>query len=106
MIEADFEVEYLDNTIEYVEVKAPPTCTPAWKKNWRVLENLLSHIETCQRTAMTRCPWCLRGSLRIIAAITHGEMIRNILRHLKLAADPPPIAPARVRQDAFAWSSA
>ena len=28
------------------------------------------------------------------------------LRHLKLAAAPPPIAPARVRQEAFAWSSA
>jgi hypothetical protein len=55
---------------------------------------------------MVRCPWCQRGALRIIAAITHGEVIRKILRHLKLAVDPPPIAPARVRQEAFAWSSA
>src|SRR5262249_56246934 len=39
-------------------------------------------------------------------AITHGEIIRKILQHLKLSADPPPIAPARVRQEAFAWSSA
>jgi hypothetical protein len=53
-----------------------------------------------------RCPWCQRGSLRIIAAITHGEVIRTILRPLKLAVDPPPIAPARVRQEAFAWSLA
>jgi hypothetical protein len=30
----------------------------------------------------------------------------KILQHLKLAADPPPIASARVRQTAFAWSSA
>jgi hypothetical protein len=52
------------------------------------------------------CPWCQRGSLRIIAAITQGEVIRKILRHLKRAADPPPIAPARVSQEAFAWSSA
>jgi hypothetical protein len=44
---------------------------------------------------MARCPWCQRGALRIIAAITHGEVIRKILRHLKLAADPPPIALAR-----------
>ena len=29
-----------------------------------------------------------------------------VLQHLKLAADPPPIAPARLRQDAFAWASA
>ena len=55
---------------------------------------------------MARCPFCQQGALRIIAAITQGEVIRTILRHLKLAADPPPIAPARVRQEAFAWSSA
>jgi hypothetical protein len=55
---------------------------------------------------MARCPWCQRGVLRIIAAITHGEVIQKILRHLKLAADPPPIALACVRQAAFAWSSA
>src|SRR5262245_43054949 len=55
---------------------------------------------------MARCPFCQRGTLRIIAAMTHGEVIRKILWHLKLAVDPPPIAPARVRQDAFAWSSA
>ena len=54
---------------------------------------------------MARCPFCQQGALRIIAAITQGEVIRTILRHLKLAADPPPIAPARVRQEAFAWSS-
>jgi hypothetical protein len=55
---------------------------------------------------MARYPFCQQGTLRIIAAMTHGEVIRKILRHLKLAVDPPPIAPARVRQDAFAWSSA
>ena len=55
---------------------------------------------------MARCPWCQRGALRIIVAITHGEGIRKILRHLKLAIDPPSIAPARVCQEAFAWSSA
>jgi hypothetical protein len=35
-----------------------------------------------------------------------GEVIRKILRHLKLAADPPLIAPARLRQKAFARASA
>jgi hypothetical protein len=55
---------------------------------------------------MARCPFCQRGTLRIITAITQGEVIRQILQHLKLAVAPPPIAPARVRQDAFAWSSA
>jgi hypothetical protein len=55
---------------------------------------------------VARCPWCQRGGLRIIAAITQGEVIRKILQHLKLSADPPPRLPARVRQEAFAWSSA
>jgi len=49
---------------------------------------------------MARCPFCQQGALRIIAAITQGEVIRKILRHLKLAADPPLIAPARIRQEA------
>jgi len=34
----------------------------------------------------------------MIAAITQVEVIRKILRHLKRAADPPPLAPARARQ--------
>ena len=55
---------------------------------------------------MARCPWCQEELLRIIAAITQGEVIRKILCHLKLAADPPPIAPARASQESFAWSSA
>ena len=54
---------------------------------------------------IARCPWCQRRALRLIAAITRGDVIRKILRHLKLTADPPPIAPACVRQEAFAWSS-
>jgi hypothetical protein len=32
---------------------------------------------------------------------TQGSVIKKILRHLKLAVDPPPIAPAR--QEALAW---
>jgi hypothetical protein len=34
--------------------------------------------------------------LRIIAAITYRPIIRRILYHLKLAADPPPMALARL----------
>jgi hypothetical protein len=55
---------------------------------------------------MARCPWCRRGALRLIAAITHGEVIRKLLQHLTLSAEPPPIAQARVRQEVFAWASA
>ena len=39
----------------------------------------------------------------MIAAIPQAEVIRKLLRHLKRAADPPPIAPARSRQAAVAW---
>ena len=42
----------------------------------------------------------------MIAAITHGEVIRKILQPLQRSADHLPMAPARVRQAAFAWSSA
>ena len=52
---------------------------------------------------LATCPFCRQGSLRMIAAITQGEVITKILRHLKLAADPPPIAPARSRQAMFDW---
>jgi hypothetical protein len=38
-----------------------------------------------------------------IATITQGEVILKILCHLKLAADPPPIAPPRARQATFDW---
>jgi len=51
---------------------------------------------------MATCPFCRRGSLRIIAAITQESVITRILRHLKLASVPPPIAPARCRQELFA----
>ena len=52
---------------------------------------------------MATCPFCRHGALRIIAAITQAEVIRTLLRHLKLSVDPPPIAPARSRQTAFVW---
>jgi len=53
--------------------------------------------------AMVHCPWCQRGTLRLIAVITQGEVIRKILRHLKRSVDPPPITPARSRQAPFDW---
>jgi hypothetical protein len=38
----------------------------------------------------------------------HGDstLTNGTLGHLKRAVDPPPSAPARVRQPVFAWSSA
>jgi hypothetical protein len=52
---------------------------------------------------MVTCPLCQRGALRLIAVITQGAVIRKILRHLKRAADPPSITPARSRQEPFDW---
>jgi hypothetical protein len=81
-----------------VEEQEDSTASPRW--SWARLLKRVFAVD------MARCPWCQRGVLRIIAAITQGEVIRQILRHLKLSADPPPLAPARVHQEAFAWSSA
>ena len=55
---------------------------------------------------MGTCPLCRRGSLHIIAAITQESVITRILRHLKLASVPPPITPARCRQEIFAFDEA
>jgi hypothetical protein len=48
-------------------------------------------------------PSCHRGALRLIAVMTQGKVIRTIRRPLKLAADPPPLAPARARQATCDW---
>src|SRR5262249_20771615 len=69
--------------------------SPYW--SWaRLLQRVLA-------LDMARCPWCRRGTLRIIAVITQGEVISKILRHLKRAADPPPIAPARGHHALFTF---
>jgi hypothetical protein len=72
-----------------------PRGTPYW--TWARLLKRVFALE------MDTCPWCQRGVLRLIAVITQGEVIRKILRHLKLSADPPPIAPARSRQAPYDW---
>jgi Putative transposase len=69
--------------------------TPYW--HWARLLRRVFNLE------MATCPFCRRGSLRIMAVITQGEVISKILRHLKLSADPPPIAPARCHQATFDW---
>jgi Putative transposase len=71
------------------------TGTPSWSQ-----ARLLGRVFALD---MATCPFCRRGSLRIIAAITQAEVIRKMLPHLKLAADPPPLAPARARQETFHW---
>src|SRR5262249_33564221 len=55
---------------------------------------------------MRTCPLCRRGSLHIIAVITQESVITRILRHLQLASVPPPMAPARVRQELCTFDEA
>jgi hypothetical protein len=85
------------------------TGTPYW--NWarllgRVFDLAMATCPFCRRDFLRDCvgagPLCC-PSLRIIAAITHASVITRILRHLKLASIPPPIAPARCRQEIFAF---
>jgi hypothetical protein len=76
------------------EPEACPT-SPRW--SWaRLLQRVFA-------LDMATCPFCQRGVLRLIAVITQGEVIGKILRHLKRAADPPPITPAHARQAPFDW---
>jgi Putative transposase/Transposase zinc-binding domain len=76
-----------------VEEPAGSTASPNW--TWA------QWLKRVFAIAMAHCPVCQQGRLRIIAAITDRSVIMKILRHLKRAVDPPPIAPAQ--QAAFAW---
>ena len=49
------------------------------------------------------CPWC-GGSRKLIALLTDGLVVRQILAHLDLPTEPPPLAPARAPPEpAFDW---
>jgi len=72
-----------------------PTGTPYWP--WARLLGRVFGLD------MRTCPFCRRGSLHIIAVITQESVITRILRHLQLASVPPPIAPARCRQEIFVF---
>ena len=76
-------------------LEEPQASTPSPHWSWARLLKRVFAID------MARCPVCQQGRLRIIAAITEISVIQKILRHVKLAVDPPPIVPAR--QEAFAW---
>jgi hypothetical protein len=77
--------------------EAKPT-TPYWP--WARLLGRVFGLE------MRTCPLCRRGSLHIIAVITQESVITRILRHLQLASVPPPIAPARMRQEICTFDEA
>jgi hypothetical protein len=75
----------------------PEACPPSPRWSWARLLQRVFDVD------MARCPSCQHGTLRLIAVITQGEVIRKILRHLKRAADPPPIAPARSHHAPCDW---
>jgi hypothetical protein len=74
------------------------TGTPYWR--WARLLGRVFDLD------MATCPHCRSGSLRVISAITQEEVTTRILRDLKLASVPPPIAPARYRQEVFDFDEA
>jgi len=78
-----------------VEGAEAKTGTPYWR--WARLLGRVCAL------AMATCSFCRQGALRMIAAITQAEVIRTMLRHLQLTADPPSIAPARARQATCDW---
>jgi hypothetical protein len=60
-----------------------------------------SQVEAVQGLGGKRLLTASAADRQTIRSHIRGDVIRKILQHLKLAADPPPIAPAR--QAAFAW---
>ena len=51
---------------------------------------------------MKHCPNCGSENFKPISAIVDTSVIKKILTHLRLPAEPPDIAPARIRQMRFA----
>jgi Putative transposase/Transposase zinc-binding domain len=64
-----------------LEEQEATSTSPHW--SWARLLQRVFGLE------MVTCPFCQRGTLRLIAVITQGAVSRKILRHLKRAADPP-----------------
>ena len=91
-----------------VDGEESKTGTPYW--HWARLLGRVFNLAMatclpplCGRREPCDLPLCHRGALRIIAAITQESVMTRILRHLPLASVPPPIAPARLRQEIFAF---
>jgi hypothetical protein len=85
-----------------------PNTPPAGDQHSRPLSSRWGWARLLKRVFaidMERCPRCHQGALRMIAAITCRPVIRRLLGPLQLAADPPPLAPARLAPGRFAWTS-
>jgi hypothetical protein len=73
------------------------SASPHW--SWA---RLLKRVFACD---LEHCPACGRGTLRLIATLTQADVLRTMLRPLTRAAEPPPLAEARVGQATCAWAS-
>jgi hypothetical protein len=94
-----------------VDGEETQTGTPYW--HWARLLGRVFALDMatclpplCGWRELCDLPLCRRGALRIIAAITQESVITRLLRHLQLASVPPPIAPARCRQERCALNEA
>jgi hypothetical protein len=94
-----------------VDGKNTKTGTPYW--SWARLLGRVFDLD------MGTCPFCRRGPCASLppffrhcvgggslATFTQESVITRILRHLKRASVPPPIAPARLRQERCAFDDA
>jgi hypothetical protein len=81
-----------------VDGEEAKTGTPYW--NWARLLGRVCDVD------MATCPFCRRGSLRLIAAITQESAITPILCPHKLESVPPPMAPTRCCQALVAFDEA
>jgi hypothetical protein len=79
-----------------VEAPEAGSASPYWRWGRRLKRVFAFDLE--------RYPACERGTLRIIAAMIQGDVIRTRLRYLKRATAPPPSAPAQACHATFAWA--
>jgi hypothetical protein len=80
-----------------VEAPEAGSTSPRW--GWA---RLLKRVVACD---LEPCPACGRGTLRLIATLTQADVLRTMRRPLTRAAEPPPLAEARVGQATCAWAS-
>jgi hypothetical protein len=58
------------------------------------------HLARVFKIDVSTCPEC-QGEMQIMAAIINPDEVARYLTHVGLAARPPPVAPAKVRQMEF-----
>jgi hypothetical protein len=81
------------STEEARPLNLPKDCVKAW--HTRLLKRVFDiDVERC----------ACGGKLKLVAVIEEPAVIGNILAHLGLDPQPPPIAPARMHADLLEWA--